>query len=56
MNEFLAPVVSGCTFCGHPNKPRITPKKEKNEVINEAKWICERCGHLYKQGIVVKAS
>jgi len=54
MNEILAPVSENCHYCGHPNKARITPRKERNEIVQEAKWICERCGNLYKQGVLAK--
>lgn len=56
MNELVNPVAVSCHNCGNPTKPKLIPRKEPNgEIIQEAKWVCGRCGSFFKQGIA-KAS
>lgn len=55
MNELINPVAANCLQCGNPTKPKIIQRKEPNgSILQEAKYICSRCGSLFKQGIVRK--
>lgn len=52
MNELVNPVSVSCYNCGTPTKPKIMPRKEANgEIVNEAKWVCPRCGNFFKHGL-----
>ena len=53
MNQYVTPIHQSCPQCGITGvAPRISKHATRTHIVEEAKWVCHRCGHFWKRGIV----